>query len=597
MEIAEQELWDTELPAPEKNLWNAKIFPAIPSPKDFRKWLWMSNPAKATKDQIKSWRNADKYSLAEISQRVDLEAFSIWRQRIREEEILSSLGQIFAPESSFSAADLAHIFDGLGITQRMSWVDNIMREAQKHRGFSRSRIIHTLGSAIKISLGRKKHGWTKSIPFVLANWTDPDEKGRPSKSLNASIPLYTEKWAQKAQDIAFENMSRTIVWSKKSSEKHPRCDIHKDKTVMGCAPARLDLGGGWTDTPPYALERGGCVINAAVDLDGKPPIQVHARLIEKPVIRIISQDHGSEVVVKNLKELLDYGKADSKFGLAKAALVLSGFSPASATWPQGVKTLESMLECFGGGIELSTSAAIPSGSGLGTSSIMGAVLISVINVLIGKQASQRELFNLVLQLEQALTTGGGWQDQIGGTVGGVKLITTEAGLVPDPKIQSIKPDVLDPAANRGQTLLYYTGMRRLAKNILRNIVGHYLDRDRDTVETLRKLHSFPPSLVVAMENGDMQGFGKLIERALQLKKEIDPSSSNPEIEKILEKFKPYRVGATFLGAGGGGFLLVVCKSPEDAAKAKKTLEKNPPNPEARFFDYSINTTGLEVTVR
>jgi galactokinase/mevalonate kinase-like predicted kinase len=202
----------------------------------------------------------------------------------------------------------------------------------------------------------------------------------------------------------------------------------------------------------------------------------------------------------------------------------------------------------------------------------------------------------VLQLEQELTTGGGWQDQIGGTIQGVKMITTQPGLVPDPKILQVKPDVLDPKINHNQTLLYYTGMRRLAKNILKNIVGNYLDRDRATMGALRKLHVFPPLLVDAMEKTDMPEFGKLIHNALLLKKEIDPGSSNPEMEHILEKFEPYGMGATFLGAGGGGFLLVVCKSPDDAAAAKKALEKDPPNPLARFFDYDISVKGLEVTV-
>jgi galactokinase/mevalonate kinase-like predicted kinase len=83
---------------------------------------------------------------------------------------------------------------------------------------------------------------------------------------------------------------------------------------------------------------------------------------------------------------------------------------------------------------------------------------------------------------------------------------------------------------------------------------------------------------------------------LELKKTIDPDSSNPELEKMLEKFRPHMIGATFLGAGGGGFLLIVCKSPKDAAAARKTLEKNPPNSLARFFEYDISATGLEVTV-
>jgi galactokinase/mevalonate kinase-like predicted kinase len=478
--------------------------------------------------------------------------------------------------------------------ERMEWTVTVLQEAkgyvdEKGESFRLdrlvfSRIIHTLGSAIKLNLSEKEKEWTKNLQSIHKQLSNQDKEWLNSLGLDTQAFQDAKTWRKKVQNSAFENLSQTIVRSKKKSSTHPRCAVRPDKIIWGRAPARLDLGGGWTDTPPYALEHGGCVINAAVNLNGQPPIHVYSRVVEDHEIRIASIDHGLRVTIKDLEDLMDYRKATSEFGLAKAALVLSGFSLDKATWPTGVKTLKDMLGCFGGGIELTTLAAIPSGSGLGTSSIMGAVLMSVINKLIGRETTQRELFNLVLQLEQELTTGGGWQDQIGGTIKGVKIITTEPGLVPDPRI------------NKDQTLLYYTGMRRLAKNILRNIVGHYLDRNRKTMEVLHKLHVFPPFLVDAMEKTDMLCFGELIDKALYLKKEIDPGSSNPEMEKILEKFKPYMIGATFLGAGGGGFLLVVCKSPEDSAAARKTLEKDPPNPLARFFDYDISTTGLEVTV-
>jgi fucokinase len=596
MDVSEKNLWDSNFSAEEKNLWNAKIFPALSSPTDYHKWLWMSNPAGATTDQIQTWHKADKYSLEEISSLVDLEDFYDKRRKNRAQEIRNSRGRIFRHDSAFSAADLAYIFEGLNDAERTDWIERILGEAQRHTGFIYSRIVHTLGTAIKSTLSGIEQKWTKSLQSVHENLADQEKERLASIGLDSSAFKAAKTWCKKAHDGAFNNLSRTIVWSKKKPENYPRCAVRSNETIWGRAPARLDLGGGWTDTPPYALEHGGCVINAAVNLGGQPPIHVHAKVVEEPEIRIVSIDHESSVIIKDLEDLVDYRKATSKFGLAQAALVLSGFSPNRSTWPNGVKTLKNMLERFGGGIELTTSAAIPSGSGLGTSSIMGAVLISVINKLIGRETTQRELFNLVLQLEQELTTGGGWQDQIGGTIEGVKMITTEPGLVPDPKIRSVKPDVLDPVINNGQTLLYYTGMRRLAKNILRNIVGHYLDRDRTTMEALHKLHVFPPFLADAMERADMLRFGKLIDRALQLKKEIDPGSSNPELEKILEKFNPYMIGATFLGAGGGGFLLVVCKSPEDAADALKTLEKDPPNLQARFFDYDISSTGLEVTV-
>jgi len=176
------------------------------------------------------------------------------------------------------------------------------------------------------------------------------------------------------------------------------------------------------------------------------------------------------------------------------------------------------------------------------------------------------------------------------------MITTEPGLVPDPRIHYVPADVLDPAMNHRQTLLYYTGMRRLARNILRNVVGHYLDRDRSSLDTLRRLHAYPPLAADAMSRKDMQSFGELVDLAWKLNKRIDPDSSNPAVEEILARFRPYMIGAKLLGAGGGGFLLVVCKSAENAANARKDLEANPPNHLARFFEYSINPIGLEVTV-
>lgn len=606
MGSSEKDIWDSRLSADEKNLWNAKIFPAVAAPEDYRKWLWMHNPAGATANQIRAWHEADRYSLAEISSLVALEDFFDRRRKNRGEEIRSSLGQIFQRQSNFSAEDQTYIFEGLEEAERTDWIGGILKEAKNYvhekKESSRldrlifSRIVHTLGSCIKQMPVNKKLDWTESLKSFFERLPEKERMWWDSVGLDSSAFKKAKTWCEKAQDSAFDNLSRTIVRSKNKSAKYPRCAVRSDEIIWGRAPARLDLGGGWTDTPPYSLEHGGCVLNAAVNLNGQPPIQVFARVAEEPVIRIASIDHGLQVSIKDLDNLLDYRKATSKFGLAKAALALSGFSLEKANWPNGVKTLKEMLGHFGGGIELTTLAAIPSGSGLGTSSIMGAVLMSVINKMIGKETSHRELFNLVLQLEQELTTGGGWQDQIGGSIKGIKMITTEPGLVPDPKIHAVKADVLDPEANKGQTLLYYTGMRRLAKNILRNIVGHYLDRNHTTMEVLRKLHGFPPLMVDAMAGMDIRRFGDLIDRALQLKKDIDPDSSNPEMEKILEKFKPHMIGATFLGAGGGGFLLVVCKSPEDGAAARKALEKDPPNSLARFFDYDISATGLEVTV-
>jgi len=604
--VTEAELWSGSLKKDEKYLWNAQLFPAVSAPQDYLEWLWMWKPSSATHKQKQAWHDAERYSFAEMALNADQEYFFQRRWLSRAQEIGQSLQAIFRHESRFSSKELGFILSWLDPHQRNQSIRGIFREALRHYGdrdstgsvgrLTFSRIIHTLGTAIEspwLENGQELETALNELKDILT----PEEKERWSAlGMDFFHDSRILERTQKAHELAFNNLSQTIVLSEQKSPSYPQKAVRTDEIIWGRAPARLDLGGGWTDTPPYALEKGGCVINAAVNLNGQAPIHVYARIIEEPEIRIFSIDHGQKVTITHLDELHDYRKATSEFGLAKAALALSGFSLERSTWPSEVKTLKNMLHLFGGGIELTTLAAIPSGSGLGTSSIMGAVLISVINRMLGQEHTSRELFNLVLQLEQELTTGGGWQDQIGGTLAGVKMITTEPGLVPDPRIHFVPDDVLDPQINNGQTLLYYTGMRRLAKNILRNVVGNYLDRDRVCLDTLHKLHVYPPLMVDAMSRKNMQQFGGLIDLAWRLNKRLDPDSSNPSIEEILQQFTPHMYGAKLLGAGGGGFLLVVCKSPDSAQAVRRKLKENPPNSLARFFDYEISRKGLEVTI-
>jgi galactokinase/mevalonate kinase-like predicted kinase len=459
-----------------------------------------------------------------------------------------------------------------------------------------SRILHTLGSAILKFMPKDSRARNKLLRRVGEFVSEAEKRWLDSLGLKFDHFRDAMSWAQATQEAAFENVSRTIVFSKDKPQGYPKNALRTDEIIWGRAPARLDLGGGWSDTPSYSLEHGGSVINAAVNLNGQPPIHAYARVIDKPEIRISSIDLGAQITIRELGELLDYRMPTSQFGLAKATLALAGFSRDAAKWPPGVNTLEEMMKRFGGGIELTTLAAIPSGSGLGTSSIMGAVLMAVVHRLIGRELSARQLFHNVLRLEQELTTGGGWQDQVGGAVGGVKMITSEPGIVPDPRIHYVPPDVLDPRLNGGQTLLYYTGIRRLAKNILHYVVGHYLDRDRAAMETLRNLHAFPPMMVEAMAAKDIRRFGELIDVAWNLNKRIDPDSTTDVIERILGRIKRHIYGAKLLGAGGGGFLLMICRSLEDAAAVRRLLTKAPPNERARFFDFEISSEGLAVTV-
>jgi galactokinase/mevalonate kinase-like predicted kinase len=227
---------------------------------------------------------------------------------------------------------------------------------------------------------------------------------------------------------------------------------------------------------------------------------------------------------------------------------------------------------------------------------MGAVILVAIQRAVGRELSQRELFHSVLRLEQALTTGGGWQDQIGGAIEGVKMIVADAGLVPDARVHYVPPDVLDPKSNGGLSLLYYTGVTRLAKDILHQVVGRYLSRDRATMATLKRIRSVATEVAEAFTRKDAVRFGRLVDVAWRLNKQLDPNSSNEEIEALFERVGPFIHGAKLLGAGGGGFMLMICRSQADAMSVHRMLEAEPPNNRARFFNFEVSREGLTVTV-
>jgi len=596
-----EQVWPAGIAAGQRSLWNARLFPAVRQHRQYRQWLWMLDVTQASEQQKRAWRQADRYSLQELLEATESKAFFARRSAIRARNLAQCVGTLFRPESGCSAAELAYLATISADPQK--WLDEITVEAYRHflqgqagdlRALVFPRIMHTLAGVVERLAGQR---WKFRIGQLTSTKTDDDQRRRIRRwlgqlgleQLGRGGPRH---WCQRARAVAFEALGNAIVQSGLGETASVRSVLRSDEIVWARAAARLDVGGGWTDTPPYSLEHGGCVVNAAVNLNGQPPIQAYARVVREPVIRIRSIDQGQGLEIRRFEELLDYRQATSSFALAKAALVLSGFRPG----PGRGKSLREVLSSFGGGIELTTLAAIPKGSGLGTSSIMGAVILAAIQRMMGRQLRGRELFHSVLRLEQALTTGGGWQDQIGGALGGVKMIVTEPGLVPDARIHYVCPEVLEPKCNGGQTLLYYTGITRLAKNILHQVVGRYLERDRATVATLRRIGQVAREVADALMQKDIERFGVLVGRAWELNKQLDPASSNEQIEELLSRIGPHIYGAKLLGAGGGGFLLMVCKSPQDAAEVRRMLEAEPPNPRARFFDFEVSTEGLAVTV-
>lgn len=594
-------LWESSVTESCRTGWNARIFPAETEPGGYGRWLWMLEPEKALPEQWRAWSQADRFSLEEMAGLADQDAFWERRLRFHAESIHQSLRRHFRHDSDFSAADLARVL--AYSPDREAWLAELLAEARRRdqtagsspveETFTSARGLHTLGSALLLlhesGDGISSTRIKQALDVETAGWL-------AEHGLEPREGAEFGGWCRMLQSMAFQHVRQTIVASACSNaEEAPRNALRSDEIVWGRAPARLDLTGGWTDTPPYSLEHGGTVLNVAVLLNGQPPLQVYARATAEPLIRVRSIDLGTHLDINCWDELFDYSSAVGEFSLAKAALVTSGFTPSQGRSLRN-RTLREVLTRFGGGIEITSLAAIPKGSGLGTSSIMGAVLLAVIHRMIGRQLTPTELFHAVLRLEQELTTGGGWQDQIGGTVGGLKLIATKPGLVPEAVIRYVPADVLDARLNGGCTLLYYTGITRLAKNILQSVVGRYLDRDREAMSALRQLGKLASSMAEVMGRKDYPGFGRMIEVAWQLNKQLDPHSTTDEIERLLDRVRDLIYGAKLLGAGGGGFLLLVCRSPESVQEVRRMLEVEPPNPRARFFDFDVSSQGLAISV-
>ena len=393
----------------------------------------------------------------------------------------------------------------------------------------------------------------------------------------------------------YAQLQRSIVSEDRAHLPRPRLALKEDQIVWARSPVRLDLAGGWTDTPPYCFEHGGCVLNVAVLLNGQPPIQAFIRSLREKRFRLRSIDLGSSEEVTSYNQLDTFGDPKASFSLAKAALSLAGFHPRFMPGRR-FGSLSEQLRLFGSGLEVSLLSAVPKGSGLGTSSILGATLLGALNRACGLGWDEVDLYNRVLSLEQLLTTGGGWQDQAGALFRGCKLVQTQPGPEQTPSVRYLPDHLLGPGYANQTLLLYYTGVTRMAKSILREIVQDMFLRKTTTLRTLGFIRANAELLHQAMQESDQAGFNRCIARSWELNQQLDPGTATPEVESIIAACGSDLSACKLLGAGGGGYMLMCATSPEAGRRLKARLEAQPPNPRARFIDFQVADRALEVTV-
>ena len=415
------------------------------------------------------------------------------------------------------------------------------------------------------ALYRRGQGWREvsardfGAAFAGDEWQGPLEE-RLSRTDDALLRAYRERLFRAAFPGATAATAALpeIEYVARAGERAPlRTALKEDQIVWARAPVRFDLAGGWTDTPPYTLREGGRVVNLAVDLNGQPPIQVFCRRTAERHVRVHSIDLGYTETFTRFDELRDYRDPVSPFALPKAALCLMGLDGAAP----GTRTLPEVLDGLGSGLEITLLCAVPKGSGLGTSSVLGGVILAALSRLLGRPLVLDELIRQVLQVEQMLTTGGGWQDQIGGLVSGVKCVESRPGLRPHPVIHQLDPFLFQDPASLGCFTLFYTGITRLAKNILAEVVDQVNGASKAYLFTLRHMAQLALDAKDAIERRDRDALADVLALSWAANQRVHPSTTNEEVEEILAATRPHFRGVKLLGAGGGGYALFLSPSP------------------------------------
>ena len=222
-------------------------------------------------------------------------------------------------------------------------------------------------------------------------------------------------------------------------------------------------------------------------------------------------------------------------------------------------------------------------------------MLGAVNDFCGLGWDRYEVGNRTLVLEQLLTTGGGWQAQYGGILQGVKLLQTQPGACQQPLVRWLPDYVFTAPEYRNCHLLYYTGITRTAKSILSEIVKGMFLNETGRLELLGRMKTHALDLYDAIQQNRFEDVGRLVRRSWAQNCCLDKGTNPPSVRRITERVDDLCLGYKLPGAGGGGYLYMVAKDEEAAARIRKVLTQEAPNDRARFVEMSLSMKGLEVS--
>lgn len=290
--------------------------------------------------------------------------------------------------------------------------------------------------------------------------------------------------------------------------------------IITRSPLRISLGGGGTDLPSYYGEHEGFLIAAAID---------------KYVYIMLHKTFQKEFIIK-YSQLENVSCIDDiKHPIIRESLRL--------------------IEMMETGIEITSMADIPAGTGLGSSGSFTTALLKALHTyqknLIHPQALAEQACDIEIN---RLCEPIGKQDQYIAAYGGITCFKfNKDGVVEAWPLQISKETLYNLEDN---LLLFFTGFSRSASSILKEQDVKSKDKDNDMVNNLHFVKELGFESQKALEQGDLIKFGELMNVHWQHKKKRSGSMSNGKIDEWYEiAMQNGAVGGKLIGAGGGGFLM------------------------------------------
>jgi fucokinase len=520
-DVHAEEIWDVGQP---RTLWTARLFPvgggqglAVAA------WMMSADPS-SIRDMAKVWRTLPRMSLAQLHASVDADTFVSVQQELVSDLVLKAVRRSADGGLDRNLAALGGQIENREVREWLSVLGSEMARGRRTRGLVAESRLLRMRADLAAVVGR-------------------------------------EAEACELRDAAFAAVQRQVSAAVSAKLPDAVSGLEPGTRVTVELPVRFDIAGGWSDTPPYCLERPARVLNLAALLDGQAPVGAYVETLSEPRWELaLGSESDETLVVENGEPVAGTEGLRDRFALLRTALVLAGYGEGT-TITQGVR--------------VRTWANVPRGSGLGTSSILAAALVRALQRAAGRDDSSATVSDLVLVLEQRLTTGGGWQDQVGGLVPGIKLISSAPVVPIELKVEQVPllPSVVEELEAR--LVIAFTGIERLAKNVLQIVVGRYLQRDGRLLSAIAELVALAEEGRRCFAMGQLDGVGEVMRRAWETHQVLDPHCSNSDVDDLLRQIDDLCSGVKLAGAGGGGFLGALARDADAAERVKLILAQQP----------------------